>query len=129
MEAGGQDEKIDLVLHELTGMKSLLDREGIEFMVMIIPDEFQVRHRLKQQVMDEFGLDPAEYDIDLMQDILKEYLGAMGVPCIDLLPAFRRQRRNMVLYKPRDTHWSVDGNRLAARILYQELLPRIDASL
>jgi hypothetical protein len=34
---------------------------------------------------------------------------------VDLLPAFRSAARTTRLYKPRDTHWNIAGNRLAAR--------------
>ena len=127
-EKGGQDEKIDLVLSEVGKIKSLLDREEVEFMVMMIPDEFQVDHDLRDQVMETYDLDPSEYDEDLMQTVLAGYLDELGVEWLDLLPEFRDAGREKRLYKLHDTHWNVKGNHLAAEILFRHLLPVVEVS-
>jgi hypothetical protein len=46
--------------------------------------------------------------------ILGERLDALSVPFLDLYPAFSRAAPAEHLYKPRDTHWIIAGNRLAA---------------
>jgi hypothetical protein len=44
-------------------------------------------------------------------------LARAGLQTIDLLPAFEEAGRGVRLYKPRDTHWNLAGNRVAAEAI------------
>jgi hypothetical protein len=61
------------------------------------------------------GLDPAGYDLDLPQKLIRRYCQESGIVCVDLLPAFREQGAGGGLYRYRDTHYAPEGNALAAR--------------
>jgi hypothetical protein len=98
-----------------------------ELVVMMIPDEFQVDDGLRDRVLAHLGHSGDSYDLDLPQRRLSRILGAMGVPCVDLLPRFRRSSREERLYWPFNTHWNAAGHDLAAEILDDFLSSRRQA--
>ena len=49
--------------------------------------------------------------------VLAEALENAGVATLDLTPAFQSAAPVTRLYKPRDTHWNVAGNRLASEAI------------
>jgi hypothetical protein len=52
--------------------------------------------------------------------MLSRELGQRGIRSLDLLPAFRNSSAAR-LYKPRDSHWNIAGNRLAAEAIAPEI--------
>jgi hypothetical protein len=116
------DDRINYILQSISEMKGLLDSKGIQFIVGIYPDEFQVNEHLLDQLFETFDLKREDYDIERMQKILKTYLDSQGIPSIDFLEAFREKGREMRLYLLRDTHWNDAGHELAAEIMFRNLL-------
>ena len=110
-------------------LHDLLKGRGTDLVVAIFPDEFQVDDALAQQIFRAAKLDPADYDLRLMQRVLGEYLSSRGIETIDLLDAFRDASRDAVLYRPRNSHWNDAGNELAASILFTRLQGRAEAVL
>jgi hypothetical protein len=88
--------------------------------VVLIPDEFQVNPAALADAMAEAGVDRGRVDVELPQRRLKAFFAERGVPCLDLLPAFVEVTDT---YAPRDTHWNARGNRLAAGLIREWLLP------
>ena len=70
-----------------------------------------------------------DLDRDQPQERIRTWLGARGVPSLDLLPILRAQPAladgSRHLYHLRDTHWNARGNRVAgvalARFLREQL--------
>jgi hypothetical protein len=98
------------------------------FLVMLIPDEFQVEDGLWEQVLEHLGR-PASLDRDFAQRRVKAWLEERRVPCLDLLPVLREvpalEDGNRHLYALRDTHFNRRGNEAAgvqlAEFLAQQL--------
>jgi hypothetical protein len=95
---------------------------GARYVMVILPDQCQVDTRLCGEVMETYGLNPNDFDLELPQRYLKEDCALRGIPCLDLLPAFREQGAKGGLYRFRDTHWNEAGNRLAAKCILDFLL-------
>lgn len=95
---------------------------GSRFVVLVIPDEAQVDAELRSRLFDP----PLPLDVTRPQRCLEKELGQRRIEVVDLLPAFRveREAHGTLLYKPRDTHWTSRGNRLAGQALAAELLRR-----
>jgi SGNH hydrolase-like domain, acetyltransferase AlgX len=94
-------------------------RHGAALAVVLIPDEFQVNGAVLQEALAEAGIERKQLDLDAPQRRFKEFLAQSGVPCLDLLQAFRGVPNT---YAPCDTHWNIAGNRLAAREIAKWLL-------
>lgn len=94
------------------------------FVMVIHPDRIQVDDALRTRAARRHGLDPSRYAVERPQEFLMSACEARGVACLDLLPRFREQAASAELYLPRDTHWSTEGNALAAAELARFLVER-----
>jgi hypothetical protein len=87
---------------------------SVPIFFVLIPDEFQVNPGVLARALAKAGRETSEMDLPLPQRRLQQFCDSQGVPCLDLLPAFARTPQT---YAPRDTHWNVRGNELAAEQL------------
>jgi hypothetical protein len=94
-----------------------LQEEGIEFFLVIIPDEIQVNYELRQEVINEFNLSSRDYDFGQPQRFLRKICRENSIPVIDILPELTRLGGSRRTYKLRDSHWNGLGNMLAAEII------------
>ncbi|HEV8113537.1 MAG TPA: hypothetical protein VGR31_12245 [Planctomycetota bacterium] len=95
--------------------------------VMLIPDEFQVDDPLWAQI--ERSAPAERFDRDRAQTLLLPWFAEQGIPCLDLLPLARAvpplEDGQRHLYKLRDTHFNVRGNRMAGEALAEFLRPYV----
>jgi len=113
-------------------MRDVSRRAGAQLLVVIIPDELQLDAQLQEQVARASRSSLDQFEFRLPNQVLAEALAREGIPFLDLLPAFEEAGAKVRLYKPRDTHWNLAGNRLAAvRIadaLRERVLSRLNGS-
>jgi hypothetical protein len=102
-------------------IKTVCENNGIQLFIMLIPDEVQVNTELQERVQEKIGSDRDTLDFDRPNKLLGEELRVRDIRYLDLLEPFRVRSRDVRLYKPRDTHWNIAGNRLAADLLYEFL--------
>lgn len=108
---------IEKVIHDL---KVAAEHDGVDLRVVIAPDEIQIDSGLRMAVLGEKALLQEVYDFHQPQRILSAQLRKAGIQYIDLLPGFLEASRTRVLYKSNDSHWNIEGNRLAAELIYKE---------
>jgi hypothetical protein len=108
----------NLVLERLARQ---VEASGARFVVVLIPDEGQVDRELARRIVRRSGF---SLDLDRAQRHLVPWLEDRRIPHLDLLPLFRRRHEagGPRLYRFQDTHWSVEGNRLAAEALVDFLV-------
>jgi hypothetical protein len=94
---------------------------GADCVVVVIPDETQVDAALQDEVARAWARSRESLDFRRPTRAIVEALGQAGIPTLDLLPAFTEAGAAERLYKPRDTHWNVAGNRLAATAIIPPL--------
>jgi hypothetical protein len=116
----------DYIFRSIDEMDFILKARNIKFIVGIYPAEFQVNEEILNQIFTKYHLNSQEYDVEFMQKILKRYLDKKGIYYVDLLNKFKTVGRQVTLYKFRDTHWNEAGNKLAADIIFPELLKYIN---
>lgn len=121
--------QIDYIFSALAEMRDLLEGRNIRFIVGIYPDEFQVSRALLEQVYQRFDLNPQTYDLDLGQNLLKDYLDAQGIEYLDMTGPFRRQGETERLYLLQDTHWNDAGRALAADIMFDALIDEVEQAV
>lgn len=84
--------------------------------VVLIPDEVQVDPEVRRWFFTGFRKHRMkEFDFALPNKKLHAELERQGISHLDLLGAFRAGHKETALYRPRDSHWNIAGNRLAAR--------------
>jgi hypothetical protein len=120
----------DYAFKHLDKMKDRLQALGIDFGVLIYPDEFQVDVGLRQSLLEREGIDAAGYDWELPQALVAAWCDKHAVAYLDLLPTFREVHDSgQRLYLLNDSHWNEAGNALAAEEIAAWIEPRALAFL
>ncbi len=109
--APAMERKWRRALADLGGLIDDCRRRAVPVALVLIPDEFQVNPAVREQALRDSGVTRQALDPDLPQRRLRTFCAERGVPCLDLKEAFTGVPDT---YAPRDTHWNVRGNRLAA---------------
>ena len=112
------DRLFDNALHYLTRIRDLCQNRGIALVVLIIPDELQVNRQLRRELRESYypNLAPGTWDSSLPNRRLAERLAALGIAHLDLYPPLS-EATDRRLYRERDTHWNIEGNRFVANIV------------
>jgi hypothetical protein len=112
---------IELIFRSIAEMDELLKARHIPLLVAIYPDEMQVSRSQFETLVQRFGLNADDYDLDLAEKRLRGFLDTKGIPYIDLLDRFRAEEEKQDLYYFRNTHWNQNGNRLAEEMIFDYL--------
>lgn len=110
-------------MNNLFMIKRFCDSNGIELLVVLLPEEIQINRNLQSRVVS--GLrDKPRFDFKIPNRLISHDLRKTGIRFLDLTEDFSRhyESRKVGLYKPNDTHWNIAGNRLAAELLYPHLM-------
>jgi hypothetical protein len=102
------------------GLKLLGRTKGVKAAIMLSPAEAMVSDALWRQTVAREGLDPKNFDRNLPDALARRIIAeaAPDIPVLDLTPVFRcAAERGDTDYYPRETHWNVEGNRLAGEAL------------
>lgn len=98
---------------------------GAKPLVVILPSTLQFnRSHFGFYERLGFKTDERTLTTDRPQQALKDFLRPLGVPCLDLLPAFRAHR-SQELYLDQDDHMNPAGNRLAAGLVRDFLVEQV----
>lgn len=119
-------ERLPRVMAWMDEIKTVCDSNGIQLLVVLIPDEVQLNTDLQHRVLQKLGTDKDRLDFNLPNERLGGELRARNIKYLDLLEPFRLRSRNIRLYKPRDTHWNIAGNRFAADLIHNFLQEIMD---
>ncbi len=119
------EERVDAVFLILQAIRSEVEETGARFTVVLIPDEYQVSETLRELIYERLEESPENYDLRQAQDEILARCESTGLDCLDLLPEFTRLGATTSLYKPRDTHWNLEGNSLAARLIVEHIASQL----
>jgi len=92
-----------------------------KFVVMMIPDEYQVYPSLLEEAAHHLKRKANDYNVSLPQTQLSQFFQENNIEYLDLLPSFIQQGKSKTLYRLQNTHWNIEGNQLAATILTEYL--------
>jgi hypothetical protein len=105
---------------DLEKIISACRRRRVPLAVVVIPDEFQVNPRVLAEAAEDSHIKPAALDLELPQRRLGRFFAERRIPCLDLLPVFRKTPCTYVRW---ETHWNARGHHLAATELARWLQP------
>ena len=125
-DGGMFDGNIDFVKESLTAMSALLESRGIDFVVAMFPDEFQVNSNLREELKTRLERSRSDFDMQLPQRLVGDHLQTQPVSVIDLLDPCVERGKTERLYLLRDTHWKRAGRQLAGELIFAELSQRLD---
>ncbi len=100
-------------------IRDICQKHGVKLVVTIIPDELQINQDLLREVREAYypDIERGKWDITLANRILSKELSKLSIDNIDLYEYFASSSQQ--LYRPRDTHWNIAGNQLAANIIQE----------
>lgn len=110
----GLERKWQRALGYLGRMVSDCQHQRVPLACILIPDEFQVNPSALGEALDVAQIDGGLLDLQKPQRRLLAFFAERNVPCLDLLPSFKGVAET---YAPRNTHWNLRGNRLAAEAI------------
>jgi hypothetical protein len=111
------------ILDVLDTIRQEAARHRIRMIIVLFPSELQVYPARRAEVLDAIHArgthaDVSDADIDptMPYQVVRAYCDRAGIDCYDvtrdLLVASRES--DLPLYRSRDTHWNIRGNRVAA---------------
>jgi lysophospholipase L1-like esterase len=102
-------------------MRDLATERGSRLLVVYVPDPPLAVESLYRGLLAHAGLAESQADWNRPGRRLAELCGAIGVPELDLAPAFRAAPDPARLFLSPDPHWSAVGNEIAAASVAQKL--------
>lgn len=116
------DKTRDLILE----LKREVEADGARLVLFPVPAQYQVNARFRLRVAEAYGIDPERLDAP------QRYLAALcrehGLACIDPLERFRARATGTRLYWELNPHLNKEGNREAARALFEGLRGMVEES-
>ena len=113
----------DQAVSYLIQLRDICKQRKVEFVVVVIPAEIQIDAALRDAVQRQYAQDAKTVQWNFMrpnESITKRLRGA-GIDYLDLYPVFAAEGQNRRLYKPRDTHWNIAGNEVAAQAIEKHI--------
>lgn len=115
-------ERLPYVISSLGRIRDYCRKNSARLLVVLIPDELQIEPLLQDRVARRIGKNRSgDFDFSMPNRLLCAELSRMGIDHLDLLADFSANAVQARLYKPRNTHWNIMGNALAAACLYKSL--------
>lgn len=106
-------------------IKKICDSKNIKLLVVLLPDETQINPQLQQQVVANAKINIQNLDISQPNRLFAEVFTKENINYLDLLDGFLAASKEENLYKPRDTHWNIAGNRVASRLITPKIIEQI----
>jgi lysophospholipase L1-like esterase len=101
--------------------KPILDLAGlcrahdIEFMVLFIPDRYQVEDSYWRQWVQKYRLDASLYDLDAPNKYMQDLCSKNGIKFLDVTPKLRTEQLSGIsMYWKIDNHLSPEGHKVVA---------------
>ena len=113
------NKSVDTAMMYLEKIQTLCKERKIRLVVVLIPDELQINRDLEKTIHAKFHskVGDNDWDITLPNHTLAARLTKAEIDNIDLYDSFRAAGAQKRLYKPRDTHWNIEGNQFAANAI------------
>ena len=111
------------ILAVLDTIRQEAARHQIRVIIVLFPSALQVYPTWRTEVLDALHArgthaDVSDADIDptMPYQVVRAYCARAGIDCFDVTPALLVASRasDLPLYRPRETHWNIRGNRVAA---------------
>lgn len=105
----------------LDSMAALCSAHNARLLIVALPTQYQVHPDLWTHHFTTFGLDPADYDLDQPQRLLREFCEQKGIDHVDVLPAMRAHAPSGHLFYPIASYMTPSGHRLVADVVHAHL--------
>jgi hypothetical protein len=116
----------ELTQSYITLIREWADNAGVPFLIVAIPVGSQVEALVMNSgEKSKFPQDWQNLESTKMQDILFTWAKNTETDYLDLLPyakAYKENNKNEILFYPQDQHFTLFGNRVAAKAIYKKII-------
>ncbi len=119
----------------LKGINQMLQERDTDLMVVLFPQRFQVRAEDWEATVEQYGLDPAHFDLEYPNRRILADCDRNGITCFDTLPLLKEEteKTRTPFYFPNgDMHWNKSGHYLVgvnmAKFVWKQYLENLDAA-
>jgi lysophospholipase L1-like esterase len=107
-------------------LKEELETEKIEFLVVVVPNEFEFRPDMWNKTLDEYPqMKSVKFDLRKPERILSDFLEKNKIDYLLLRPEFEQYTKetgkNLHFHSAYENHWNANGHALAAELIYRKL--------
>lgn len=115
---------VQLTEQMLRRIQAISAAQGGRTAIVLLPLRFQLADSLFAGLVQSSEVPPAEMHIERPQQLIRPIADSLGLPVIDLLPAFRQwsDSGRAPLYLEWEGHWNESGHGLAAEVTADGLL-------
>jgi hypothetical protein len=117
--------RVDLSLHYLQLMQSVLQKRGIAFNITLVPHPWQFSDE-NLPLKTYFNLEHFSFPESGLALKIEKFCQEKDIPFIPMYPTFKsaKNEKGSLFYFPNDGHWNENGHQLAAEVLYAFLKAR-----
>ncbi len=115
------EERVSLTVELILVLKTEVEKRNAKLGVVILTNKEQVHPEWWVEALDTFPqMRDMGWDLGKPDRILADFMDKQGISCLKLLPHFREYaaQTGKKLHYHFDGHWSVEGHRLAGRLIY-----------
>jgi hypothetical protein len=123
----GEESPIKKVVSHLKSIKTSADEIGENVVVVLIPDELQLNDKLWYDGLQKNDFPEHTRNRYIPQQRLKELMDGEGIKYLDLLDSMVLLENKTHIYQPNDTHFNIEGNQEAAKIIREYIEKNIDS--
>ena len=109
------------------GLRKSCEAKGVRVLVALVPAKAQVYPRFRAEQQKRLGVPENQWNPDLPFEGMDPLLRDVGLDVVNPLARFREEAKKRAaageteLYYEKDRHFSPEGNRLFAQVLYHKL--------
>jgi lysophospholipase L1-like esterase len=116
-----RNKKIEKAFSYIKKIQEECIRRGIQLVVYLLPEELQVDMKMRRKFLSVYGYWDDNFDWFITNRLFSKKLVNNNIDFHDMSQRFIEESLKQPLYKPRDGHFNIAGNRLAAQIIYADL--------
>ena len=112
----------------LNKIKETSNNHNLRFILLLAPSKEQVDDTEMKKYISKMNINTSELNATLVQDTIKISLRKSNITIWDLSEQFMENSINNTFYYDTDPHWNKKGHELAANIIYENLINKINIS-
>ena len=112
----------DATEEAITALAGEARRNGAQFLILFVPDRYQIDEGYWRQWIDKYHLDLSDFDLSIPNRSLEKFSREMGIEFLDATPFLKTAgRAGTRVYWSIDSHLNLAGNRVVAEALSEYL--------
>ncbi len=106
----------------LRNFKNYCSEKKYEFYVLILPSRVEIDKKWAKKIMDQYGIDEAEINLDRPTKTIEKFCRNEGIKCFNFLSTARKEaRKGQKIHLVSDSHYSAVLHRVLGQYLFEQI--------